>query len=271
MNSPVEPDSFEDASLKRVCRQTWSGEKCPLALLAKLKDAAKQSALQTVQPVQSMRLVPMWYSGGFGIAAAAAVLLTVGVVARPFARPDSAQPPAFASLDPRITNSIIDMHDRCSHKVGPHVAANTSADKIMLTGHVLETKLGQPILAASLPEGGWNFRGGAICPVVDKAERKVPAAHLIYKSGDDSVSVFSMPRSTSPCPKPYEGSYRGHPIAGFADANGAYCLVGSGSAAMTPQRIAAMRDRLQGSLVGTLLPPAYRQTVVSAELLQPIP
>jgi hypothetical protein len=264
MNPSVENQSFEDSSLKRVCHHAWSSEKCPLALLTKLKDAARRSSLQTVQPVQSMRVVPMWYGGGFGVAAAAAVILAIGVVARPFARPASADSPL--ALDSQITQSIVDLHDRCCQWKGNHQIAGVPKDEVVRTGQALEQRLGQPILAASMPEGGWTFRGGAICPVNGK-----PAAHLIYKQGDESVSVFSLPRSYTPSSTTYEGTYANHPIAGYVDSRGAYCLVGSGGSDLTPQRLAAIRDRMQNNIVSTPLPTSYNPAVVQAELLQTIP
>jgi hypothetical protein len=265
MNSPVEPDSFEDSSLKRVCRQAWAGEKCPLALLERLRSAGRQGSLQTGQTVQSMRIVPMWYTGGFGVAAAALVLITLGVVLRPLTRPADASAAAL-NLDPKITKSLIDMHDRCCQHNGPHQIAGARGDCAFATGHALEKRLGQPILASAVPEPGWKFHGGAVCPVANK-----PAAHLIFKNGSDSVSLFSMPRSVSPCNKTrqYEARYDDrHAIAGFIDSRGAYCLVGSGGRELTPRRLAAMRDRIQSTVVVSPVPLEYRPTVVRAELLQ---
>jgi hypothetical protein len=265
MNPSVENQSFEDPSLKRVCHQAWSSEKCPLALLAKLKENCKRSSLQTVQPVQSMRIVPMWYSGGFGVAAAAVFLVAFGLVVNPFAA-SPASPPTAVALDSQITKSIVDLHDRCCQWKGDHQVAGVPKDQVLLTGQVLEERLGQPILAASMPEGGWTFRGGAIC----KADGR-PTAHLIYKQGPDAVSVFSLPRSYTPSSSTYEGTFNNHPIAGFVDSRGAYCLVGSGDANMTPQRLAVIRDRMQNSVVSTPPPASYRQTVVQTELLSPLP
>ena len=265
MNPSVENQSFEDPSLKRVCHHTWSSEKCPLALLAKLKESCKRSSLQTVQPVQSMRLVPMWYSGGFGVAAAAVFLVAFGLVTRPFAA-SPASPPAAVVLDSQITQSIVDMHDKCCQWKGNHQIATAPKDQVLRTGPMLEQRLGQPVLAASMPEGGWTFRGGAVCPVNGR-----PAAHLIYKQGPDSVSVFSLPRSYTPSSTTYEGTFNNHPIAGFVDSRGAYCLVGSGDADLTPQRLAAIRDRMQSNIVSTPPPAETRATVVQTELLEPLP
>jgi hypothetical protein len=134
-----------------------------------------------------------------------------------------------------------------------------------------------------IPERGWRFEGGALCPVIDNNENKIPAAHLIYKSGAESVSLFSMPRSVSPCRKfcgPYEGTYIEtkpdgqqvpHPIAGFVDSRGAYCLVGTGSPRLTQARLAAMRDRIQSSVAINPLLLQQSPTVVHAELLQSAP
>jgi hypothetical protein len=209
-------------------------------------------------------MVPVWYSGSFGVAAAAVFLVAFGVVARPFAA-SPASPPTVA-LDSQITQSIVDMHDKCCQKNGTHQIVDAPKDQLVLTGQALEKRLGQPVLAASMPEGGWTFRGGAICPVDGK-----PAAHLIYKQGPEAVSVFSMPRSISPSSTTYEGTFNNHPIAGFVDGRGAYCLVGSGDANMTPHRLAAIRDRMQSGIVSTPPPAGFRPTVVQAELLEPLP
>lgn len=286
MNSPVEHESFDDPSLKRVCRQAWSGEKCPLELFAKLKASARQASLQTVQPVQSVRSIPMWYRGGFQVAAAAVVLMAVGTFTLPYVRTANASSASAISailVDPKnkITQSIVAMHEKCCQSKRGHQIAGVPKEKVFATADALGKRLGQPVLATAIPERGWSFEGGAVCPVTDNNERKVPAAHFIYKSGNESVSLFTMPRSVSPCRVfcgPYEGTYIetkpdgrqvAHPIAGFVDSRGAYCLVGTGSPRLTQTRLAAMRDRLQSTVAAYHASQQDAPTFVRAEMLQP--
>lgn len=194
-----------------------------------------------------------------GLAAAAAVLFAFGSVT--YFTADHTD--AFAAdIDQNLANAIIKTHDRCAYL--PHSMPGVPVHDIAGTGQSLNRKLHQPVLAASLPEKGWKFKGGAVCPV-----GSVESAHLVFEQGSAAVSIFSMPRSS--CSAKHNGSYEkvvaDHPIAGFMDGQGSYCLVASGDGSITPARLAAMRDKIQSNIVRT--PVAARETIANAELLQP--
>jgi hypothetical protein len=267
MNSSDESQSFDDPSLKRVCRASWGHEKCPLALLSRLRGSASQTG-QSVQPQSSqpMRLnQPVWFNPLFGLGAAAAVLIVVGLFVSPFEGRSNVASASF--LDPQLTQSILAVHDKCCDKNGKHQVSNDTAGKVSETGYALHKRLGTPVLATAMPERGWTFRGGTVCPV-----KGVPAAHLIFKQGPASVSMFSLPRAASSSSYAYAGPYDSNPddrhvLAGFVDSRGAFCLVASGDSRITRARLAAMRDRIQTGVVmsASPLPPAiYAQR----ELLQ---
>jgi len=121
----------------------------------------------------------------------------------------------------------------------------------------LSARLGWPVLAAPLG-GGWAFKGASICPVGSQ-----DSAHLVFKRGNDDVSVFSLPVSIIPASNKstsFDQTEAGHPIASFVSRGGLFCIVcSSPDGSMTLDSANAIRSELRGQLQAAA--PVERTTV----------
>ncbi len=248
-----DPHLFDDPALKRHCCAVWSCECAPKFLRDKLAAMlAEESIPKTIKPPAAF-----WQRPFAGVAAAAVVLLVSGVI---LMQGSSSHPAQVAIVDPQLAADMVYRHDDCCTHHANHQTPGVPKTDMAKLGQVLSKDLRAPVLVASIPESGWSFRGGAVCPV-----GKIEAGHLIFDRGKASVSVFSMPRNyyTQKTGR-YQALVNNHAIAGFADSRGTFCLVASGDSQITPDRLAALRDRMQADVVSAVDSPA-RVTV--AELL----
>ncbi len=246
-----EPQNFDDPGLKKACCLAWAKECCTKALRDRVAAALAEESVGG--PIR----LPMafWQRPFAGVAAAAIVLLVSGVAIFQFGSTGNT---ALAAVDSTFAADLIKTHERCCHKNGGHQMANVPLTDMNTLGQRLSQRLHQPVLVASMPESGWAFRGGVVCPV-----GKTPAAHLIFDHGHASVSVFSMPRTDNIKSSKYQAVVNNHPMAGFVDSRGAYCLVGDTE--LTAAHLAALRDRMQSGLIVATDYQPQRETV--AELL----
>jgi|GEM_PF-2818146 len=248
--TPVDPDSFEDPSLKQLCCNAWRKDCAPKALCERLAKLASDTNLQSIRPPAAF-----WRQPWVGVAAAAVVLLVSGVAIY-FHEPAG----EYATINSQLASDMVARHDLCCANHKQHQLAGIPVNDIPLLGKTLSNKLQQPVMVAALPEMGWTLRGGAVCPV-----GKTPAAHLIFDRIDTAqVSVFSLPHANNMHNGRYEGVVDNHPMAGFVDSRGAFCLVGSVNGSLTPAHLAALRDQMQSAVVMNT-PVTQRETV--AELL----
>ncbi len=235
--TPQEPHIFDDPALKKHCCAVWSGECAPKFLRDRLASMlAEESVPKTIKPPAAF-----WQRPFAGVAAAAVVLLVSGVVLLQGSSPSAAQ---AAGLDPQLAADLVSRHDGCCNSHMDHQMPGVPKSDMAQLGQVLSKNLHAPVMVAALPESGWSFRGGAICPV-----GKIGAGHLIFDHGSASVSVFSMPRGEYTQNGRYQSVVANHTIAGFADSRGTFCLVASGDSQITPEHLAALRDRMQADVV----------------------
>jgi hypothetical protein len=244
--------SFDDAPLKRACCGAWGKECAPDSLRRRLAALAEQEA-----PARTIRPPAAFWQRPFAGVAAAAVLLLVSGAALLHNESNS----TLASINPQLAADLVSRHDACCGAHAGHQLVSVPRNDMPLLGQALSKALHRPVLVASLPESGWSFRGGTICPV-----GKVLSGHLIFDHGKESVSIFSLPRWEMPLDARYEAVVDHHPIAGFADSRGVFCLVGSGDPKLTADHLARLRDEMQESIVSAADINA-RPAFASAELL----
>jgi len=250
-----ELQNFDDPGLKKACCLAWAKECCTKALRDRVAQLiAEEAVTGPIKPPAAF-----WQRPFAGVAAAAVVLLVSGVAIFQFGGPGNT---ALAAIDPTLAANLVQTHDHCCHSHGSHQLANIPLDDYTTLGQRLSQRLHQPVISASLPESGWKFRGGAMCPVGG-----TPSAHLIFDQGVASVSVFSMPRSVYDKNTRYQTIVNNHPMAGFVDSRGAFCLVASDNSKLTPERLAALRDRMQASTIVANYEPQRETRETVAQLL----
>ena len=200
--------------------------------------------------------MPFWQRSWVGYAAAITLFLTAGVITYRNVFPPGSAPHPTALSEP-VLNALVVTHDACAGSDRHHQFADIPPTDFARVAQALEKQLGQRVAAASIGDG-WTCRGAAICTV-----GTCSAAHLVFvRTGDGSsratVSLFSMPPSEcrSRCGD-VEYEQAGHPIAGFARADGVFCLVGSSTdGSLKPDDVRALRDHVRQHLAALPARPA---------------
>lgn len=234
-----ELEEFEDPGLKAAVRRAWGAECCPFAIRRRIVDQVGGLG------ERRRRLIPL--RPLFGLAAAALLLVAVGIVWHPWGPSRSTTPidvtpaPSVAVLPVSLARDLTKRHDECS-SLAEHADPSLAQDDPIELGRQMRERLNFPVLSMRLPRG-WSFRGAAFCPVGAQV-----SAHLIYfRDGRPSmtVSVFSLPPSVWPgdhCPNCAQMAGGDHAVAGIRTKDGFYCLVGSADPPVSLSEVRGLLD-----------------------------
>ena len=239
-------DPYADP-LATAARQCWAGERAP--------DALRQQVAE--QLARHRRNVAWWRrANGRAVAAAAAVVVGafgLGLLHR------SAGPTEAVPLPVAVEADLVSTHDRCS-RAADHQHLPVARGNGYAIAASLRSQLARPVLVSRPTDDQWQFAGASVCAVGG-----VRAAHLVYRRPDgDTLSVFSLPRSSAPMAADgteFQAQADGHPIAGFVRHRAVYCLVASGCAddVSLPRLADVCREMERHSVVAdepaTRLPP----------------
>jgi hypothetical protein len=260
---------FDDANLQQAVRKCWAGECCPSALRRRIEamaaDALDRGDLDRGVLDRSAR-GPFSRWGRwvlYPVAAAAAVALVFGV--RHYENsvaPSSAV--AMVAIPVSLQTELVRTHDHCSQTPNhQHLPGNGTDDASI--ARVMSAELHRPVLVARPSDPCWTYRGAAVCPV--GAAR---SGHLVFRSGSDSLSVFSLPKSAMPDAvegSEFECEADGHTIVGFVRDGAVFCIVGSGTGSdVSVARLHQLRKTLEPRITET----ASAAPVRDAELIRPI-
>jgi hypothetical protein len=259
--------SLDESQLKAAVRRAWGSERAPAELRQRVTNALAGEDLlsSNARPVISADTTSpaFWRRPSFGWASAAAAAIVIGFGLAAWQRAHdapatvasasaSAPAPAQAAAFPAdLAGALVRTHDSCLRLHAPDHHLFTSAPKgdLPAIAQKMSARLKHPVIAAKIGEG-WEFRGAAICPVGN-----LKSAHLVYAHEDAAVSVFSLPASVaaSSCPdhKNCEDAVDGHPMAGFVENGGFFCVVatpGKTSIADATQ-VKTLRDQLHGQVI----------------------
>jgi hypothetical protein len=261
-----ETSQFNDPALKAAVKRAWGADCCP----AKLRQCVCGLVNDADQPMQ-MR---PWLAWGAAIAAVLTMAIILPAVHQSPQKTDVAiatNPSSpniqFADVLPAsLQSELIKTHDRCAQKPS-HQRLLVSMNDDVAMAAAMRSQLSRAVLVARPSQGNWTFKGAAVCQVAS-----APTGHLVFASGDQSLSIFSLPNSLDPKLKDgahVETTKDGHSIAAFAKDGALFCLVSSGSSdAMTVGQLAQMRDRMEANV--TTLTAADLPAPALAELLYPI-
>lgn len=233
----------EDLALKAAVQRVWGAELAPVALRERLHEVLSHDVVLRLFPVTRWE---KWQSRTYGLAAAAVLLLGVGLLALEArgvleARP---RPAAVASAPTMLSSSLSRAHDRCVKGEVSHPFASTDLPA------AIRQKLGADAgVAAPDPEigQGWQLKSAGFCRVGGQV-----AAQMFYTRGGQSISVFAISLRSGRIPvegESYIDIVNGRPMAGTVVGNAMYCVVGGGgSERVSLQDVQAVRNRvLQGA------------------------
>jgi hypothetical protein len=170
--------------------------------------------------MDSCPLVQLWmpsigFRRTFAIAAAVLIVIT-------FLNTDFHFSQLFAALPQTTAEALITTHDGCCKVNDHHFVPAQYASLMSDTGRWLSGKVNVPVAAITVGDG-WQYCGAGPCPVAG-----TKSGHLLFKRGNQSLSIFSMPVKGFGVVmnERYAADVDGHIIAGFTRDGALYCVVG---------------------------------------------
>jgi hypothetical protein len=247
-----ESSDFDDPKLKAALRRAVRLERAPLELRGRV-----EALLAGEAPEPSAMRIGHWRRHPLlGLAAAAMILLCFGLAAWRFesdrraslvAQAPSALPEAFAQ-------ALVVTHDRCCAEPDHHVLKGVPDDDFRLMTEKLREQLGFAVLAATAGDG-WKFYGASGLCMVGPAR----SAHLVFKQGDESLSIFSVAVASESWPdghppadgERFSNTQAGHAIVSWVHDGSVFSVVGHApGGSLDLQGIAPIADRLRVALGG---------------------
>jgi hypothetical protein len=246
---------FDDPGLKRAIQRAWEPEQAPQRLRARVgRLIASAPSIDEAPPSRSMW--NRWQGRVYALAAAAVLILGIGLLALYYqggfepkvsrfaevGRPIGL--PSKTSMPITVAQSMVATHTACGKLEDHHLVEDPDLDSFRALSVKLTSDLGFPVIARGLG-GEWKFMGAGECAI-----GTFRGAHLLFVRGGEMVSVFSLPSSCMSAVPPralFEGSVKGHPVAGFTRGGAVYAVVGSSpGASMTQAAVTSIRDSLFG-------------------------
>jgi hypothetical protein len=239
MSNTFDP-KFDDPVLKDALRRALGNETAPVHLRARVEraiEAERAAAGRTDQARRSWRNSPL-----VGLAAAAALLISVGLIYNHF-RSESGDDSAQIELPQSLALAMIVTADQGAAAHEANLVQNVGAPDYTMLTQTLREKLGHPVMVASLGPD-WTLKSAGVSRLSE-----VPASHMVFTRGQDSVSLFSL--SGARFYATQEGSdyaqmEAGRPIAGFVYKGAVHCVVGGSG--MSLKEVTKLRDKLRSSL-----------------------
>lgn len=292
----------DDPKLRAAIRRTWGAETAPADLRSRIESLITQQRELAQGPGDVIHVAPSFWRRPYvrvvGATAAAAVVVLGAALAFQMSRPGStgevassaassssvpsslpnlsantaSVTPASAALPADLSNQVVKSHDTCVrvHPDQHHFFKGAPKDNFKLIAERMAARVKYPVVATTMG-GDWNFKGASMCPVGGKS-----FPHMMYKSGDAYLSVFSLPASAVPdCPKDYtaDATVSDHPVAAFA-ADGACYFVVASTGGKTPvdlEQVRALRDQVRGEVISFNRTPAGINVVAAATVPAALP
>jgi hypothetical protein len=253
-----EQPEFDDPGLKAAVRRAFEGERAPAGLRETIVGqmvahegevgAGRQAQRQALsRERQGWR---MWLGPNpmrtLVAACVAIVAVSVAIYQIKTNFFPSAPAPAkqmVAELPATFAMEMVKTHTAHAKLPDHHLVPGDEFTKLRET---LTAQVKVPVAAMDL--AGWQFKGAGVCKVGN-----VAGAHLIYaNSSGQTISVFSLPADAVYAASEgatYSQTVDGHPLSGFKQGSGLYCVVGSsGNDVLTMAQVEKLRDMLHACL-----------------------
>jgi hypothetical protein len=250
--------SFDDPALKAALRRALVTENAPKALRTRMGQLLADPPVDSAPPPlritpQSPIRRPFWRQPIWGLAAAAVILVCIGLFTIQFENGHRGAE-AMPALPTQFAEALVATHDYCCSKPDHHVLKGVPDDDFRLMTQKLREQLGFPALAVSAGDG-WTFKGASpSCKVGG-----VPSAHLVFKQNDKGLSIFSVAVASETWPdgKPpsdgerFANTLPGHSIMSWVHNDTVYSVVGSSpDQSLDLRTIAPIVDRLRVAIDG---------------------
>jgi len=219
---PLDPQ-FDDPALRKAIGRTLGGDTAPASLHSKVRSALDHED----------RITRRWRKPLYALATAAVLLIGFGVAFLLLRSNDRPIPQFFAA-------AMVSAHDNYAN-----TPANIKDSDLQTIRQKLVAQVGHPVLVSMIGDG-WIFQGADIAKI-----NNIPAAHLLFRRGDESISIFSIDAralydSNVPDGTGYAQIQQGHPISGFVSGGAVHCLVGSPNCdELSLKELTRIRERLR--------------------------
>jgi hypothetical protein len=207
-----QPGKLDESAIKAAARRAWSEQRAPEDLRRNIAAIALAA-----RPAHTpFRIAPR--------PLAAAVILVLGIGSVVFQivrlRPVTPQLPNHYPIPSSLMAQLEARHDSDSD------IGNVGGTDLSKVAGQLSAKFPVPVMSTS-PGPEYHFEGASIFTLANN----VQAAHLLFKHGPESLSVFSMPADDLPQKNPgarYDGGDATHSMSGFVKDGAFYCVTASG-------------------------------------------
>jgi hypothetical protein len=210
---------FDDPAFKAALQRVWGGQTAP----PQLRKRVEQAILKEKSSEQSVWR--RWRGPLAGLAAAAVLAIGFGLSAVVVRQSSEKAVPAW------FADAIVHQHDLCAALPAQGLAHGAvydpgNRDDIRAIRSALSSRLGYPVMVYS-PGKDWKLDGARICAVGN-----IPAAHLMFTRGDESLSIFSISAGalyndrSVPDGTHYAQVDDDHGLAGFVYGGALHCVVG---------------------------------------------
>src|SRR5450432_2734321 len=202
---PIDPE-FDDPALRAAISRAMNSA-APADLRGRVVAALDRED----------RLIHRWRRPAFKMAIAAMLLIGFGVAYMIFWRTTDRPIPRF------LAAAMVAVHNQYA---GAIITPDIHDSDLPTIRSKLAVQVGHPVLAAMLGDG-WKYQGADIAKISG-----IPAAHLFFTRGDESISIFSIAAgafydTTVPNGTGYAQIENNQPISGFFCDGAVHCLVGS--------------------------------------------
>lgn len=221
---------FDDPALQSAVKRALGNETAPRQLRERVERAL---AGERARPVRLLRPLA-------GVAAAAVLFIGFSV----------AYHMLWASREKPVAQwfaaAMVVSHDQCSALPDHHLIAPDAPNDLGAVRERLKSQLNHALLVTSLGDG-WTFAGAGVCNI-----GSAPAAHMLFKRGDQTISIFSIPvanlaySESVPDGTSYSQIEQSHPVSGFIQNGAVHCLVGSSGLSL--REITRLREAVRGQV-----------------------
>jgi hypothetical protein len=230
---------FDDPALKSALQRVWGGD----VASPQLRKRVENAILKEKWAEQSVWR--RWRGPLVGLSAAAVVAIVFGLSAVMVNKTSERSVPTW------FANALVNVHDEHATKHGPGTRYDpNNRDDVRSVRSNFSARLGYPVMVYS-PGKDWKADDARICAVAN-----IPAAHLMFKRGSETLSIFSISAGalyndrSVPDGTRYSQIDQDHAVAGFVYGGALHLVVGRNpdkSDAVELAAVTSVRDMMISS------------------------
>lgn len=229
---------FEDAALKAALKRVRGGHRASPALrqqvMASLARVGAEAAPQWSKSTRQGLGPSRWRLGRWGTAAAASILLLIGVSMALYYQHQRHERAEYTAANQSLFAAMVAAHENAGNLRPLEASACASPES---AARHLRAQLGHSVPPVRLSAAGWDLDSAGVTML-----GSTQAAQWRWKRGGQRLSVFSVPLSAvvgGDAVGQYELTWQQHPVVGVVRMDSLNCVVGDPSATLDEVRALA--------------------------------